>query len=137
MIASLIIIAFAVWAINLPLLRKRKSGHSEEFGEVVNVVDGDTIDVSLRGRIERIRMILVDAPELGTRAGEDARKRLKSLLQGRMVKLVRDKRDSDRYGRKLRYVYAGRTFVNAWLVRSGLARIMKVYPNTTKLKDIE
>lgn len=134
MIASLFLIALVALLFNLPLLQGRKRG---TYGEVVKVVDGDTFDVRLQGKIHRIRMILVDAPELGTRAGEKAKERLKSLLQGRTVRLVMDKQDSDRYGRKLRYVYVGRTFVNAWLVRSGLAKVMRVYPNIAKVEEIE
>jgi micrococcal nuclease len=42
---------------------------------------------------------------------------------------VRDVEARDRYGRLLAYVYAGRTFVNAKLVRRGYATVLTVPPN--------
>ncbi len=45
------------------------------------------------------------------------------------MRLVRDVSDRDRYNRLLRYVYIGKTFVNAELVRLGHARPMAIAPN--------
>jgi micrococcal nuclease len=103
---------------------------------VVSITDGDTIRVQLAsGREERVRYIGVDTPELahfgdpdecfGARAtAYNAR-----LVGGRTVRLVRDVEPRDRYGRLLAYVYAGRTFVNAELVRAGYAQVLTVPPN--------
>lgn len=100
------------------------------------MVDGDTIDVDLNGTVERVRYILVNAPELGTRAGQRAKDANQKLLQGSTVRLVKDKVNRDKYGRLLRYVYRGRTFVNSWLVRGGYAEIMAVPPNTAKINEL-
>lgn len=114
----------------------RSSTRKGEYGTVVNVVDGDTIDVDLNGTVERVRYILVNAPELGTRAGQRAKDANQKLLQGSTVRLVKDKVNRDKYGRLLRYVYSGRTFVNSWLVRGGYAEIMAVPPNTAKINEL-
>ena len=90
---------------------------------VVRVGDGDTLDV--RGG-ERVRLVQIDAPELGE--GECYARESRSVLErlaarGRRVELESDPRldDSDRYGRLLRYVHAAGANVNVELVRRGAA----------------
>lgn len=82
-----------------------------QYGRVVKVVDGDTLDVRLhRGKTKRVRMIGIDTPEVygGTECGgRKASRSLKRLLpRGTRVKLVSDtsQDNKDRYGRLLRYV---------------------------------
>ena len=89
----------------------------------MRVGDGDTLDV--RGG-ERIRLVQIDAPELGE--GEcyapESRVELEHLAsRGDRVELESDPRldDSDRYGRLLRYVHAAAANVNVELVRRGAA----------------
>jgi micrococcal nuclease len=125
-------------------------------GAVVRVVDGDTIYVRLADRVEKIRYIGVDAPEIhhpikgeepGGREAAEVNRRLVGgarcspsrgwgpagrgapLLCGRHVRLELDVRTRDRYGRLLAYVWAGDTMVNAELVRLGYAQVMTVPPN--------
>ncbi|SJN25300.1 Staphylococcus nuclease (SNase) domain [Microbacterium esteraromaticum] len=85
-----------------------------ETGEVVAVVDGDTIDVQLSGTTERVRIIGIDTPEIGRDAGEvtdcyaeEARTFLDELLYGHTVELRTDSSQQavDDYGRLLRHVY--------------------------------
>jgi micrococcal nuclease len=104
-------------------------------GSVVRVVDGDTIAVQLADRVEKIRYIGVNAPEIhhpirgeepGGREAAEANRR---LVAGRHVRLELDVRTRDRYGRLLAYVWAGDTMVNAELVRLGYAQVMTVPPN--------
>ena len=51
------------------------------------------------------------------------------LLEGRRVRLVFGVERRDVYGRLLAYVHLGRRFVNASLVRRGLARSLTIPPN--------
>ena len=51
------------------------------------------------------------------------------LLEGRTVRLVFGVERRDVYGRLLAYVYLGDRFVNAMLVRRGLARTLTIPPN--------
>jgi micrococcal nuclease len=87
------------------------------------VGDGDTLDVR---RGDRVRLVQIDAPELGE--GEcyarESRLELERLApRGDRVELESDPRldDSDRYGRLLRYVHSAGTNVNVELVRRGAA----------------
>jgi micrococcal nuclease len=91
------------------------------------VIDGDTIDVAAIGRV---RLLGIDAPELGrgfdTAApfGRQARDRLAALVLRRWVRLEHDRPGTDVYNRRLAYVLLeDGLFVNAALVREGLARV--------------
>ncbi len=104
-------------------------------GLVVKVVDGDTIHVRVAERVEKVRYIGVNAPEVhhptrgeepGGREASDANRR---LVVGRHVRLELDIQSRDRYGRLLAYVWVGDTMVNAELVRQGYAQVMTVPPN--------
>lgn len=90
---------------------------------VARVGDGDTLDV--HGG-ERVRLVQIDAPELGT--GECyARASLRELERlaprGSAIELEPDPAldDEDRFDRLLRYVHAGMTNVNVELVARGAA----------------
>jgi micrococcal nuclease len=99
---------------------------------VTRVIDGDTIDVSTVGRV---RLLGIDAPEIGrgfdTSApfGREARDRLASLVFHRWVRLEREGPAVDSYNRHLAYVVReDGVFVNAALVRDGLARVTARLP---------
>jgi len=104
-------------------------------GVVVKVVDGDTIHVRIGERIERVRYIGVNTPELhhptrGAEAGGREALRVNgNLVAGKRVRLELDVQTRDRYGRLLAYVWVGDLMVNAELVRSGYAQVMTVPPN--------
>lgn len=89
---------------------------------VVRVVDGDTIVVALGGAGgTKVRLIGIDTPERDACMYRAATDRMRSLVEGKSVRLARDVSETDRYGRLLRYVYVGDTFVNAALISEGFA----------------
>ena len=102
---------------------------------VLHVDDGDTIDVRVDGRIERVRYIGIDAPEVahegadGAPGGEAAARVNRSLLRGGRITLELDQEKRDRYGRLLAYVWTGGTMVNLEMVRLGYARALTIPPN--------
>jgi micrococcal nuclease len=104
-------------------------------GRVVRAIDGDTIEVAVAGELDDVRLIGVDTPETvkpGTPVqcyGERASHFTHRLLEGRRVHLVFGVERHDVYGRLLAYVHLGRRFVNAVLVRRGLARSLTIPPN--------
>lgn len=104
-------------------------------GVVVKVVDGDTIHVRVGDRVEKVRYIGVNTPEIdrpgksGQPGGQEAREVNRSLVAGRQVRLELDVSPRDQYGRLLAYVWVGRTMVNAELVDRGVAQVMTVPPN--------
>jgi micrococcal nuclease len=110
--------------------------HPSARAFVVRTVDGDTIEARIDGQLEDVRYIGVDTPEtvkpgtpvqcFGHRASDFDRR----LVEHRRVRLVFGVERRDVYGRLLAYVYIGPRFVNAELVRRGLARTLAISPNT-------
>ena len=89
------------------------------------VVDGDTI--WLAG--EKIRIADIDTPETHpsrcpreARLGKAATLRLQALLNQGPVTLKAPRRDTDRYGRKLRIIERNGASLGMILVQEGLAR---------------
>jgi len=108
-------------------------------GRIVKVIDGDTVDVSMSGRTERVRLIGVDTPETKKPNtpiqcfGPEASKHISELLPvGTPVLVQRDVEARDPYGRLLGYVYrtSDNLFVNQDLIVNGFARPLSIAPNT-------
>ena len=84
---------------------------------VVKVVDGDTVDLSIDGKVERVRLIGMNTPEtVDPRKpvecfGKEASNRAKELLTGKSVKTEADPTGDtrDKYDRLLLYIFLGDT----------------------------
>lgn len=107
--------------------------------DVVRVVDGDTIVVSVESEEVKVRLIGVDTPESvhedetkNTAEGKEASEWTANLLTGKQVYLEYDVENEDNYGRTLAYVYLddGKTMVNRLLLENGLAQVMTVQTNS-------
>jgi micrococcal nuclease len=113
----------------------RNDGPDTATAYVVRAVDGDTIEARIGDRLEDVRYIGVDTPEtvkpnapvqcFGPRASSFNHR----LVERRRVRLAFGVERRDVYGRLLAYVYLGDRFVNAGLVRRGLARSLTIPPN--------
>jgi len=89
---------------------------------VVNVVDGDTIDVLIDGQEYRVPYIGIDMPET-------------ELVSGKTVRLEKDVSETDQYGRLLRYLWLeDGAMVNSTLVAEGYAQVAS-YPPEVKYAD--
>ncbi len=103
------------------------------------MVDGDTIRVHLEGSVQRVRLILIDAPEVGDNLecyGDEATRFVEGLLPvGAGVRLERDVSETDRFDRLLRYVYlADGRMLNELIVAEGFA-IVATFPPDLKHLD--
>lgn len=105
-------------------------------GQVVNVIDGDTIDVSIDGAVFRVRYIGVNTPERDEPCYAEATAANRALVEDRTVMLVQDISDTDQYGRLLRYVYVGGTFVESSLVQNGFAEAVRYRPDDTHFQTM-
>jgi micrococcal nuclease len=99
-------------------------------GTVVNVVDGDTVDLDDG---TRLRLLLVDAPEITLGHddcyGHEAAAYTTEQLLGQQVKLKYDDAEcTDKYGRTLAYITVGNVDVNAELEKRGLACRLYIPP---------
>lgn len=123
----------------------RVLGLGFEDAWVTRVIDGDTIEVSLNGQEEKVRLVGMDTPEtVDPRKpvgcfGKEASDETKSLLTGREVLMIKDVSETDKYSRLLRYVYLKLSqdqtlFINDFLVRQGYARVLTIPPDV-KFED--
>jgi micrococcal nuclease len=123
-------------------------GHSAGEAVIEHVVDGDTVDVDLDGRDERVRLIGIDTPETKDQDspvecyGPEATALTELLVPpGTAVRLERDVEARDDYGRLLAYVYltdaGGRatTQVNMEIVEQGFARPLTIEPNSIHARE--
>jgi endonuclease YncB( thermonuclease family) len=101
---------------------------------VVQVIDGDTIEVDIDGSLYRVRYIGVDTPERGQYGYDEATYINSLLVSGTTVELEKDVSETDKYGRLLRYVWTEDGMVNAILVANGYAQVAS-YPPDVKYQS--
>ncbi len=105
-------------------------------GEVVGVIDGDTIDVMHDGRSERIRLHGIDAPEKSQAFGKASKRAASGLAFGEDVTVQEHGRD--RYGRTLgEVILPDDRSLNQEMVRSGHAWQYRKYSNDPTLERLE
>lgn len=97
-------------------------------GRVLRVVDGDTIEISYQGNLEKVRLLNVNTPESVHRdkrrnvpIGKVASKYTKKRLAGKSVILELGTPTRGKYGRLLAYVFIDGVNFNVELVRQGLS----------------
>lgn len=111
--------------------------YPDGYYDVGVIVDGDTFTLS-DGK--SVRLIGIDAPELGETCSIEATKKLTSLIAGEIVYLEKDVSETDIDGRLLRYVYVNGIFVNDRLVSDGYAYAVTYPPDieyASQLADTE
>lgn len=115
--------------------------------EVVEVIDGDTIEVSVDGSRHRVRLVGIDAPERTTLrtgrtecGGDDATQALRAISdeQPKVTLRVDPTQDAvDRYGRVLAYVTAvgDSTTWQERMLTEGWARVSSLRRNPIERLD--
>jgi micrococcal nuclease len=122
------------------------AAEATEEATVTRVIDGDTIEVVLKGETFTVRYIGIDTPE--TKApdtpiefmGPEAEAANAGLVDGATVYLERDVSETDQYGRLLRYVWLDRgdkgwLLVNLRLVERGFAQV-STFPPDVRYQDL-
>ncbi len=103
--------------------------------KVINVVDGDTLDLS---NSERVRLSGINAPETAECYYEEATEELESLVLGKEVYLESDLSDKGKYGRLLRYIYLEDLMINGYLVENGFVKVYDKYDyDTRRYKELK
>lgn len=149
-VALLALIAVLFTAVWLALTKLRNININLEsyktkpgYYKVVRVSDGDTFEVNMDGRVEKVRLIGVDTPETvkpnsPTECyGKAASDYTKQQLNGNTVRLEADaiNQNRDRYGRLLRYAYLENgELYNAKLISEGYGFAYLSFP-FTKAED--
>ena len=133
--------------VGLSLLMSCGSGATTEnkvLITILNVIDGDTVEIDINGNTERVRLIGVNTPETKHPTkpiecfGPEASAYLTQLLpKGTHVRIERDIEARDRYGRMLLYLYRelDNLFINLDLVLRGYGTPMSIEPNIFHRND--
>lgn len=104
---------------------------------VSRVVDGDTFEIEGGGII---RILGINTPERGQFLYGNASNFLRGMIEGKNVTMERDIAETDKYGRRLRYVFIGGIFVEEEILKRGLANSFIIPPNekySAGLKEAE
>jgi micrococcal nuclease len=132
-LATVLVIAVSVAAACPGAAGASEKGKKGDSVAVRRVNDGDTISAFVGSHVEKIRLIGIDAPEVGQEPwGQLAKRHLKEMIASSswevMVEYDIEKRD--KYGRLLAYLRTkdGR-MVNREMLREGYAVIFTLPPN--------
>ncbi|MCL6601495.1 MAG: thermonuclease family protein [Paenibacillus sp.] len=112
--------------------------------ELIRPIDGDTLSVEYNGKKEKVRLLLVDTPELTNPNygkepyAQDAKDFTAKLLQEADVLELEfdDGPERDKYSRLLAYVYVDGTMLQEALLEEGLARVAYIYPPNVRYVDM-
>jgi len=138
------LIVFILITISLLMIsyiyKSTTEGHTDSY-KVINVTDGDTIEVEKDKKIYTIRLLGIDTPELHKPDtpiecyAKEAQIFLEKLLINKNVTLEKDVEDQDIYQRKLRYVFLNGQNINKLLIENGFSYLFNSPNNTLYHKE--
>ena len=120
------------------ILSSSSTGSNKEQITLTKVIDGDTIKVIVGGTEQSVRLIGLNAPEIGDCRGDWSRSELEKLLADQTILLESDttQGEKDKYGRLLRYIHTGRGLnVNEKIIEIGGAKEY-TYDKDYKYKEL-
>lgn len=97
--------------------------------QLIHVIDGDTIVVRQHNEQFKVRLLLIDTPEMTYGKHEayskQAKQQLEQLLtEAQTIRLEYEPNNlTDKYGRHLAYVFADDTLTQAVLIEHGYAKV--------------
>lgn len=118
---------------------EKKKKENAANATVIRVVDGDTLEISMDGKTETVRLLLVDTPETVHPQkpvepyGPEASQFVKDTLQGKEVRVQVGEEERDNYGRMLAYVFIGDETIQEKLLKNGLAATAYLYNDLSML----
>lgn len=89
------------------------------YGRVVRVVDGDTVQIQADGKMQKVRLNGIDAPESGQPFGQRSKQNLLKLAAQKQTEVIAS--STDRYGRWLGTLIIDGININAEQVKTGMA----------------
>jgi len=90
--------------------------------QVLEVQDGDSFVIT---KSQKIRLLSVDAPQLDLCNGQEAKKKLEELLNGKTVTL--EEIVADKLGRIVALVYVDDVLINSQMAQAGMVKYDSVF----------
>jgi len=119
---------------------EEKTGNKRFDVDYIKAYDGDTIQTTINGKKQKVRLLMVDTPEMNYNKGEaqpyaeEARDYTIKLLQNaKKIEAVYDVGpETDHYDRLLAYVFIDDVMLQESLLKEGLAAVRFIHkPNNT------
>ena len=117
-----------------PVVSVEAAVSKKQTAKFVKAVDGDTAKLSVKGRTYTFRFLAVDTPEtvkpntpvafMGKRASDYTKSELK---KAKKIQIQYDGNKTDKYGRKLAWIWVDGKLLQDKLVKKGYARIYYIY----------
>ncbi len=131
LMSRVILIISLIINVILGFLFLRPRPVTQNLYQVDRVIDGDTFVLTNK---QEIRLMSVNAPEVGLCGSQEATDKLKSLIEGKKVRLEGD--INDHFGRLLALVYIDDQLINKEMILSGWARFTSTAsPESENLKS--
>lgn len=112
-----------------------RGGERTLNGKAIRIMDGDTFELLLENRSEKVRINWIDAPEKNQAFGKVSRQVLAGMIFGKEVQVRY--RQRDRYGRILGFVTVNGADVNLRMVETGMAWHFTRYSSDSVLAAAE
>jgi len=140
LVPTIIFIVIAVFYLAYDKYSFSKQNAPRPFVSIVSVADGDTVTVLIDRKEQKVRLIGMDAPELGQKPwGQKSKQYMEDLLRASewKVGLEYDVESKDKYGRTLAYLRTtdGR-IINLLMVKGGYAMLFTVPPNVRYVNEL-
>lgn len=123
------------FVIILFLMTLTSTADADWSGKVVGVHDGDTLTIMHNGVAEKVRLVEIDAPELGQAYGNNSKQSLSELCFGQQA-TIKDQ-GKDKYGRTLGRVDCAGKDANLEQVKAGMAWFYVEYGHDQAIKMAE
>ena len=104
-------------------------------GQVIKVIDGDTLKLRQQGKGVTIRLAEIDAPEYNQPYWKKSKQALERYVAGKQIRV--EEFDRDQYGRIVGHVYLDDLWVNGKLVQQGYSYVYERYAVSKKLFEYE
>ncbi len=108
---------------------------------IEKVMDGDTVQVTINGKREQVRLIGIDAPELGQKPwGKRSKKFLEELIaaSGWQARIEYDIDKRDKFDRVLAYLWGrGNKLLNEEMLGNGYAVLFTFPPNVKHIDRLK
>ena len=122
---------------------EKVTGQTAQSIEFVSANDGDTFSVNMDGKKERVRLLMIDTPEMNYDKGEpmpyaeEAKNFTTEVLkEADNVQLLFDKGpETDKYDRLLAYVFVDGVLLQELLLQEGYAAVRYVNKPNNSLED--